>query len=177
MWEGKEDYFEAPICKSLSSNGRPVYMHAGTSLIHPSPVNVLDPNTPSALPAGYPPALPFQPPQLPAGYPPPAMGQYGYPGYPLPPPPGAGYPPMEPGYGYPPVQQQQHPPRRNHYAQSAGLVGALIGAMVIGENLGNWSWCLWCWFWLRIVGLASFLVLYFYFCLFKISRMLAFYEF
>ncbi|KAG5567705.1 hypothetical protein RHGRI_003040 [Rhododendron griersonianum] len=116
----------------------PVYRTGtGTSSIHPSPVNVLDPNTPSALPAGYPPALPFQPPQLPAGYPPPAMGQYGYPGYPLPPPPGAGYPPMEPGYGYPPVQQQQHPPRRNHYAQSAGLVGALIGAMVLGENLGN----------------------------------------
>lgn len=156
MWEGKEDCFEAPfeyhfLYAGASSNARP------------------------GLPAGYPPALPFQPPQLPAGYPPPAMGQYGYPGYPPPPPPGAGYPPMEPGYGYPPVQQQQHP-RRNHYAQSAGLVGALIGAMVIGENLGNWSWCLWFWFWLRIVGLASFLVLYFHLCLLKISRMLACYE-
>ncbi|XP_058179812.1 protein SRC2-like isoform X2 [Rhododendron vialii] len=106
----------------------------GTSSIHPPPVNVPDPNTPPAFPAGNPPGLPFQ---LPAGYPPPAMGQYGYPGYPPPPPLGTGYPPMEPGYGYPPVQQQQHPPRRNHYAQSAGLVGALIGAMVIGENLGN----------------------------------------
>lgn len=117
----------------------PVYKaSAGTSSINPPPVNVLDPNTPPAMPAGYPPALPFQPPQLPAGYPPPppAMGQYGYPGYPLPPAAAAGYPPLEPGYGYPPVQQQQHPPRRNQYAQSAGLVGALIGAMVIGENCG-----------------------------------------
>ncbi|KAH7864677.1 hypothetical protein Vadar_032527 [Vaccinium darrowii] len=66
-----------------------------------------------------------------AGYPPPehATGQYGSPGF-TQPPPAAGYPPMKPGYGNPPVQ---HPPRRSR----AGLVGALIVAMLSGANQVN----------------------------------------